>query len=104
MEGDHLFQKQGFRPCDPLDGLARHRLRQKADEVARVAGLHRDPDLAIGLEAPDTRSMTRARIDDHERPAVKVNLYVLWRNDAHKSIVDGLFQFPAVHDKLSREI
>ena len=53
---------------DAFDGLARHRLGQEADEVAGMAGLHRDADFAVGLEAADARGHGR-RADRPRRTA-----------------------------------
>ena len=82
-----------------FDGLARHWLRQEADEVARMTGLHGDADFAVGLEAANPGAMTRARIDDDERTAIEIDLHALWRDDAHQDVVDGRFEFPAVDDQ-----
>ncbi len=57
-----------------LDGLARHRLRQEADEIAGMAGLERDADLAVGLEAADAGAVPGARVDDDEWPARRIEL------------------------------
>jgi hypothetical protein len=45
-----------------------------------MTGLHRDADLAVCLEAADSRTMTRARIDHDERPSFEVNLDTLRRD------------------------
>ena len=67
-----LAQELRLGRADGLDRLARHRLRIEHHEVARVADLERDADLAVDLEAADARAMTRARIDDHERALGRV--------------------------------
>ena len=69
MQRDDLLEEDRLGARDVLDGLARHRLRQEADEIAGMAGLHRDADFAVGLEAADARAMAGARIDDDERTA-----------------------------------
>ena len=68
MQRDDLLQEHRFGARDVLDGLARHRIGQEADEIAGMAGLEGDADLAVGLEAADARAVPRARIDDDERP------------------------------------
>ncbi len=60
-----------------LDGLARHRLGQEADEIAGMPRLHRDADLAVGLEAADAGSMPGPWVDDDERPARRVDFHAL---------------------------
>jgi hypothetical protein len=37
-----------------------------------MAGLHRDADLAVGLEAADAGTVARARIDNDEGPLLRV--------------------------------
>ncbi len=102
MPLDHFLDEDRFGARDPFDGLARHGLRQEADEVAGMACLHGDTDLAVGLEAPDARAMTGARVDHDERPALLVDLDALWRDDAHQRVVDRLFQLAAVDDQFRR--
>ena len=99
MPADDLLDEQRFGARDTLDGLPRHRLRQEADEVAGMTRLHRDADLAVGLEAADTGSVTGARIDHDERPALQIDFHALGRDDAHQHIVDRLFQLAAVDDQ-----
>ena len=53
--------------ADVLDRLPRDRLRQEADEVDGMAGAKRDADLALGLHAADSGSVSRARVDDNDR-------------------------------------
>ena len=64
VQRDHPFEKHGFGAGDILDRLARHRFRQETNEIARVSGLERDADLAVGLEAANARAMPGARVDD----------------------------------------
>jgi hypothetical protein len=99
VAADHLLYEQGLCVRDTLDGLARHRLGQEADEVAGMTGLHRDAYLAVCLETADSRTMTRARIDHDEGPSFKVNLDALRRYDAHERVVDWLVQLTPVHDQ-----
>jgi hypothetical protein len=85
MERDHLLEEDRLGACHILDGLARHRVRQEADEIARVTGLHGHPDFTVGLEAPDPRPVPGARIDDHKRPASHVDFDALGRDHAHET-------------------
>ena len=64
MPAGDLFEKKRFRRGRRvLDRLTRHRLGREADEIARVTGAGRDPDLAARLHAPDARPVTGARVD-----------------------------------------
>ena len=88
MQGDHFFQKDGLGLDDVLDGLARHGLWQKADEIAGVAGFERHADLAVGLEAADPGSVPGARID-HDEPPDGIEDDPIRRQDTGENIVDG---------------
>ena len=99
MQRDDLFEEDRFGARDVLDGLARHRIRQEADEIAGMAGLEGDADLAVGLEAADARAVAGARIDDDERPARRIDLDALRRNDAHQHVVDRPLERAAVDDE-----
>ena len=87
---------------DAFDRLSWHRFRQEADEVAGMARLHGDPDLAVGLEAADAGSVTGTGIDNDEWPALEIDLHTLRRDDAHQRVVDRLFQLAAVDDQFRR--
>ena len=93
-------RKSAFRAGDILDRLPRHRLGHESDEVAGMAGLHRDADLAVGLEAADARTVAGARVDHDERPAGRVDLDAARRLDAHQSIIHRSLQVAAVGDQL----
>src|SRR3954464_6852536 len=67
MQRDDLFEEHRFGTRDVLDGLARHGVRQEADEIARMPRFERDADLAVGLEFADPGAVAGARIDDDER-------------------------------------
>ena len=100
MQCDDLFEKSRLGARDVLDGLARHRLGQKADEIAGMAGLEGDADLAVGLEAADARTVPGARIDDDERSPCWIDLDAFGRDHLHQSIVDRPLERAAVDDKL----
>ena len=99
MQGDDLLDKDRLGSCDVLDGLAGHRFGQEADEVAGMAGLHRHADLAVGLEAADSRAVARTRIDHHERTALVINLHAAWRRNAHQRVIDRPLKRSAVDDQ-----
>src|SRR4249919_957212 len=87
MERDDFLDEYRLGSRDVLDGLARHRFGQEADEVAGVAGFHRHADLAVGLEAANSRTMTGARIDHDKRTTLVINLDATWWSNTHESIV-----------------
>ena len=100
MQGDDLFEEYRFGARDVLDGLARHGLRQEADEIAGMTGLERDADFAVGLEAADAGAMSRARVDHDKGPARRIDFDAGRRNDPHQDIIDGPVERAAVNDKL----
>jgi hypothetical protein len=102
MPLDHFLDEDRFSAGDTFDGLSRHGLGKEPDEVAGMSCLHGHADLTVGLEAADTGTVTGARVDHDERPAIEVDLHSLGRNDADQRIVDGLFQLAAVDDQFRR--
>ena len=84
MQRDDFFEEYRLGAGDILDGLARHRLRQEADEIAGMPGLEGDADFAVGLEAADARTVSGARIDDDERSPRRIDLDAGGRNDPHQ--------------------
>ena len=89
---------------DILDRLARHRLRQKADEIARVTRRQRDADLAVLLHAADARTVAGARIDDDDGCLGRIELRVVGWDDADQGIVHGPFQRAPVAHHLRLEM
>src|SRR5262245_15627562 len=57
-------------------------------------------DFAVGLEPADARTVSCARIHDHERPAALVNFGTLGRDDPNEHIVDRPRTFSAIDDGL----
>src|SRR6478752_9168008 len=102
MTIDHLFDEQCLGTRYTLDRLARHRLRQEADEVAGMSRLHRDADLAVGLEPTDAWTVPGARINHDERPPRGIDLDAGWRDDADKRVIDRLVQLAAIDDQFGR--
>jgi len=93
-----LLDKGSLGTADILDRLARHRLGQKANEVAGMAGGKRDADLAILLHAADPRPVPGARVDDDEGRLRPVHLEADRRQNADQHIVDRSCQRAAVED------
>ena len=81
MERDHTFEERRLGVDNVFDRLPGDRLGEKADEIAGMAGLERDADFALRLEAADAGSVPRSRIDDDEWPLIFVDLRVLRRGD-----------------------
>jgi hypothetical protein len=102
MPLDDLLDEDSLGARNAFDRLTRHRLGEETDEIAGVTRLHRDADLAVGLEAADPRAVTGARIDHDERPALLIDLDAFRRDDPHQRIVDRLLQLAAVDDQLRR--
>ena len=63
------------------------RFRQKADEIAGMAGFHRHADLAVRLESTDPRPVARAGVDHNERTSLYIDLHTIWWRNAHQPIV-----------------
>ena len=72
--------------ADILDGLAGHRLRQEADEIAGMSRLKRDADLAVMLHAADAGPVAGARIENDEGPLAWID-DAFRRNDPHQGII-----------------
>jgi hypothetical protein len=97
----HLAQERDLGGDHRLDRLPGHWIREEHDEVARVAELERNADLAIHLEAADSRAVPGTRVDHHERAHSRVGGRVtLGRPDAHQRVVRGLLQAAPVDDDL----
>src|SRR5262249_28205982 len=69
VERGDLLEENRLGPGDILDGLARHRVQQEADEIAGMPGLECNADFAVGLEPADPGAMPGAWVDDDEGPA-----------------------------------
>jgi Coenzyme A transferase len=69
MQRNDLFEKNRLGKGDILDCLPRHGLRHEADEIARMAGLESDANIAVGSVGPlRTReeNTPRAEISDFQ--------------------------------------
>ena len=100
----HLAQERRLGVHDVLDGLARNRVGQKADEVAGMAGGHRDADLAVGLEAADAGAVAGARVDHHERPLALLDRDAGRRRDPHQAVIDRPRQGAAIDHEIGVEL
>src|SRR5271165_1130464 len=85
---DDFLDKPRLGLADVLDRLARHRVMQKADEIARVAGCERDADFTVVLHPADAGTMPRARVEDDERTLGLVDDSARRRNDPHQPVID----------------
>ena len=103
MQLDHPLEERRLGSHDVLDRLPRHRLGQEADEITRMAGPHRDADLAVGLEPAD-RPMAGTRVDDDERPLLLIDDDAGRRGDADQPIVRRPRQLATVHHELALEV
>src|SRR5215472_15360433 len=61
------------QPPWQLPTMAGLGLREEDHEVDRMAFAQRDAHLGIVLEAADARAVASARIDDHVRPALRID-------------------------------
>jgi hypothetical protein len=83
----HFLDKTGFGLADVLDRLTRHRLGQKADEIAGMTRGERHPDLAVGFHAADARAVPGARVEHNERPLARVDRGAFGGRDAHQPVI-----------------
>src|SRR5262245_58596576 len=88
MKVDHLLEKDRFGAYNVFQSLSRHRIGKKADEIAGMAGLEGDADLAVGLEAADPWPMAGARVDNDEGTSHRIDRDGLGRNDPCKHVID----------------
>ncbi len=100
----HALDEAALGSADIEQRLARLRHREEDDEVDRMALAQRHADLRIVLEAADARSVTRARVDDHVRAALRVDRDAGRRHDLHQRVVDGALERAAVEHHLEVEI
>src|SRR5215471_17414047 len=83
MARDDLVDKPSLCLAHILDRLTWHRVRQKADEIAGMAGGERDADLAIMLHAANAGPMPGARVEHDEWAFGRVDRSARWRDDLH---------------------
>ena len=63
-----------------------------------MSGIERHADLAVGLEAPDPRPVSGARVDDHKGRFGIDGRSFRW-HDPDESVVDGSLKSAAIDDK-----
>ena len=100
MRSDDLFEEYRLGAGDVLDGLPRNRIGKEADEIAGMAGLQGNADLAVRLEATNTRTVAGARVYDDERPQFRIDLNACRRSDAHEKIIHRPVKRASVDDQL----
>ena len=103
VERDDALEKRGLCCHDVLNGLTRDRLGQKADEVAGMARLEGDADLALRLEAANAGTVAGAWIDDDEGPLLLIDVHAFRRRDAGQHVVDRTRKLAPVHHELGAE-
>ena len=89
--------------ADILDGLARHRFGQEADEIAGMARLQGDADFAVMFHAANARTMARARIKDDEGAFFRVDHHALGRGDADQQVIHRAGEIAAIADQFGLE-
>ena len=92
--------KIGLGAGNVLDGLSWNGIGQKSDEVARMTGLECDADFAVGLESADAGTVSGARVNDNERPQLRIDFDASGRNDARKHIVHRALERASIDNKL----
>ena len=104
VERDHSLEKGSLSGADVLNRLTCYGLRQKANEIAGMAGLKRHADLALGLEPADAGPVTSTGIHDDERPLLLIDLDPFRRSDAGQDIVHGTRKLAPIHNQLDAEL
>ena len=92
--------KIAFGAGDVFDGLSRNRIWQKANEIARMPGLKRNADLAVGLEPANAWAVTCAWIDNNKRPQLRIDFDTCGRDHTHKAIVHRSVESTPVENQL----
>jgi hypothetical protein len=100
MQFDDFLEKCRLCARHILDCLIRHGFGQEAHEIARMPSLKRHTNLAVGLEAADTRAVPGTGVDDNEGTARLVNVHRLGRDNPHQNVVDWSLKCPPVDDKI----
>src|SRR5262249_16264589 len=72
--------------------------------IAWMAGLERDTDFTLRLEATDAGPMSGPRIDDDERSLLRIDADTVGRRNANEPIVHWSPEMTAVDDKLVFEL
>ena len=99
----HLFDKPSLCLANILDRLTGHGFRQKADEIAGMAGPEGNADLAVVLHAADPGTVAGTRVKNDERSLALVDSGALGRNDAHEAVIHRSRQRAPIEHELSLE-
>ena len=99
MRGGHLLDENRFCASNVVDCLTRNGFGQKSNEIARMAGLERDTDFAIGLEASNSGTVPGTWIDNDEGPQLWIDFDARGRNYPHQHIVDRTLQCASIDDQ-----
>ena len=96
---DDLFDEDRLGASNIFDRLTRHGLRQKSNEVARMAGFKCNADFAVGLESANSRTVTGARIDDDKGPQLRIDVDAVGRDNPHKSVIYRPLKLTAIDNQ-----
>src|SRR5262249_48001634 len=103
MKSDDALEERCLSRNNVFYGLARNRLGEEADEIARMACLEGSADLALGLEAAYPRPVAGARVDNDEGAFLLVDLDAWRRGDPRQHIIHWTRQLAPIHDELGAE-
>ena len=104
MAPPDLVEEGGLGVAHVGERLAGLRPWPEDHEIDGVAILECFADLAFRLEAADPGAVTRARIDDHERPPGWIDGHAGRWSDHDERVVDRAGQRAAVEDRLVVEV
>ena len=100
MQFRHFLEEARLRAHYRLDRLAGHRVGEETHEIAGVSRFQSNADLAVRFEAPDARTVARARIEHDERTARIVRPDVVGCDNPNEAVVDRTRKLAAVDDDL----
>src|SRR5208337_416576 len=98
-----FLDKRGFGQANILNGLARHGIGKKANEIARITVGERDTDLAVLLHPADAGPLARARVEDNKWLLLRVDLNAGRRQNPDEPVIHRPRQIAPVHDGLEPE-
>ncbi len=91
-------------PLDDVEEqLAGRRCRPEADKVDRMTRIEGVADLALRLEATNSRPLTSSRVHHHDRPFPSIYCDTGRRDNARQRVVDRPGQRATVHQHLVPE-
>ena len=99
MALDDLLDKTGLGFAHILDRLTGHRVGQEADEIAGMTCGERHPDLAVVLHTADPGTVPGARVENDERPLVRVDRGAFGRDDPHQPVIHRARQRAAIEQE-----